>query len=57
MPTRTVFWNDYARNLTLSDNLFMAPTHNIRSNVKGAVGYWCGMGADVRYVVIGERKE
>ena len=51
------FWSDYSRNLTLSDNLFMAPTHNIRSNVKGAVGYWCGMGADVKYVVIGERKE
>lgn len=48
------FWSDYSRNLTLSDNMFMAPTHNIRSNVKGAMGYWCGMGADVKYVVIGE---
>ena len=47
------FWSDYSRNLTLASNFFMAPTHNIRSNIQGAVGYWCGMGADVKYVVVG----
>lgn len=46
------FWSDYSRNLTLASNLFMAPSHNIRSNMKGATGYWCGMGADVKYIVI-----
>ena len=48
------FWSDYSRNLSLANNLFMAPTSNMRSNVHGATGYWCGMGADVRYVVIGD---
>lgn len=48
------FWSDYSRNLTLAGNLFMAPTRNVRTNVKGATGYWCGMGADVKYVVIGD---
>lgn len=41
----------------MADNLFMAPTHNIRGNVNGATGYWCGMGADVKYVVIKKDKE
>lgn len=50
------FWNDYSRNLTLIGNLFMAPTHNMRTNIKGAMGYWCGMGADVKYLVIGDKK-
>lgn len=51
------FWSDYSRNLTMADNLFMAPTHNIRGNVNGATGYWCGMGADVKYVVIKKDNE
>ena len=46
------FWSDYSRNLTLANNLFMAPTQNIHSNIKGATGYWCGMGADIKYIII-----
>lgn len=48
------FWTDYSRNQSLAGNLFMAPASNIRSNVSGADGCWCGMGADIKYVVIGD---
>lgn len=48
------FWYDYTRNLTTAGNMFFASAMSFRSNIKGGTGYWCGMGADIRYVVVGD---
>ncbi len=46
------FWYDYSRNLTTGDNMFFASQANIRSNINGGIGYWCGMGTVTEYVCI-----
>ncbi|MGN0222231.1 MAG: DUF4249 domain-containing protein [Prevotella sp.] len=38
------FWSDYGKNLLLSDNLLVPFRQNIRSNIHGGYGIWCGMG-------------
>lgn len=48
------FWSDYTKNLNNGGNLFFASTGNMRYNVRGAMGYWCGMAAWTKYLVIGE---
>lgn len=44
------FWHDFESSVNLSRNFFMPDVNNLRSNVKGALGYWCGYGASY-YVV------
>lgn len=46
------FWYDYTRNLTTAGNMFFATAASLRSNIIGGTGYWCGMGADIKYVAI-----
>lgn len=46
------FWDDYAKNLTLSENLMFPVYSSIRSNISGGTGYWCGMGSSVRYIIL-----
>ncbi len=48
------FWDDYTKNLSLSGFLMLPPYSNIRSNITGGTGYWCGMGSSVRYVIISD---
>lgn len=48
------FWDDYTKNLTLSENLMFPVYSSIRSNIVGGSGYWCGMGSSIRYVIVSE---
>ena len=38
------FWSDYSQNMLLSGNLLMSSYQNLRSNIHGGYGIWCGMG-------------
>ena len=46
------FWDDYCKMLNLSGNLFLAQSNDLRSNIVGGYGYWCGYNADVKYIAI-----
>ncbi len=46
------FWDDYSKVLSLSGNMFLSSYANIRSNIHGGFGYWCGYGAITRHIVI-----
>ncbi|MGM9706282.1 MAG: DUF4249 domain-containing protein [Prevotella sp.] len=49
------FWSDFSKNISLSSNLFLAPSTNIRSHVVGAWGCWYGMNAvEQRFVIAQE---
>lgn len=49
------FWSDFTKNISLSSNLFLAPSTNISSNVSGALGCWYGMNAvEQRFVIAKE---
>ncbi len=41
------FWNDYESTVTFSRNPFFSSGNNIRTNIKGGLGYWCGYGGEV----------
>lgn len=47
-----LFWNDYIQSLTLAKNMFLATSTNIRSNITGGNGYWCGRGSTKRHIII-----
>lgn len=47
-------WYDYQNTASLSGNFFSPYTGNIRSNIKGGYGYWCGYGASSQWVKVGE---
>ena len=49
------FWRDFESSVGLSRNVFMPDVNNLRSNVNGALGYWCGYGASYYPVNINER--
>ncbi len=49
-----LFWNDYTKNLNTGGNLFFATSDNIRYNVQGGIGSWCGMASHTEYLVIGK---
>lgn len=49
------FWSDFTKNISLSSNLFLAPSTNISSNVSGSLGCWYGMNAvEQRFVIAKE---
>ena len=49
------FWSDFSKNISLSSNLFLAPSTNISSHVVGAWGCWYGMNAvEQRFVIAKE---
>lgn len=41
------FWQDYEASSSFGGNFFLPSTANLRSNVSGALGYWCGYGATI----------
>lgn len=47
-----LFWNDYIQSLSLAGNMFLATSTNIRSNITGGNGYWCGRGSIKRHLII-----
>lgn len=49
-------WYDVQNSATLSGNFFTPYTGNIRSNIIGGYGYWCGYGASHKWVKVGERE-
>lgn len=46
------FWSDYENLLSFSSNQFFPVTRNIRGNVQGGLGYWCGYGATTHHLII-----
>lgn len=50
------FWSDFTNNISLSSNLFLSPSNNIYSNVKGAIGCWYGMNPIEKHFVIADHK-
>ena len=49
------FWSGFSKNISLSSNLFLAPSTNISSHVVGAWGCWYGMNAvEQRFVIAKE---
>ncbi len=46
------FWADYNKTLSFSGNMFMPMSTNIRSNINGGLGYWCGFGTDIKKIVV-----
>lgn len=46
------FWYDWDDSENFASNPFMPATSNLVSNVKGALGYWCGYGSSVRTIVV-----
>lgn len=51
------FWTDYEAMVSLSRNPFFASGNNMRSNVNGALGYWCGYGANQYTIMPPKRKQ
>ena len=48
------FWRSY-EDMSMLSRLPMVPmTSNLKSNVQGALGYWCGYGVSVYMVVVGQ---
>lgn len=47
-------WYDYQNTASLSGNFFSPYTSNIRSNISGGYGYWCGYGASSMWVRVGD---
>lgn len=48
------FWNQMEHNMTLGNSPLTASRRNPSFNVRGALGYWCGYGATVWPVTIGD---
>lgn|SRR5574344_57400 len=49
------FWHDFESSVSLSRNFLMPDVSNLRGNVSGALGYWCGYGASYYSINIRER--
>ncbi len=48
------FWHDFESSISLSRNYFIPYVKNIHSNIIGALGYWCGYGANLYNINIKE---
>ena len=46
------FWYDYAESENFKSNPFMPSTSNPVTNVRGALGYWCGYGQSVKTILV-----
>ena len=51
------FWSDFQTVGSLSQIMFFSANHSLRSNVAGALGYWCGMGSVSDWFIVRERLE
>lgn len=47
-----LFWKDFANSLSLSRNPLFPLTDNLKSNISGGIGYWCGYGASYYTICI-----
>lgn len=45
-------WNSYSKNVSFSNNAFLASQEDMESNISGGYGYWCGYGAVVAPIII-----
>lgn len=48
------FWSDYENAITTGNSILFPSNTNIRSNISGGLGIWCGYGTDIRTVIIPE---
>jgi len=48
------FWSDYQNSASLSGNFYMPYTRNLRSNIDGGYGYWCGYGVSDKWTLVGK---
>jgi len=46
------FWSDYQNSASLSGNFYMPYTRNLRSNIDGGYGYWCGYGVSDKWIYV-----
>lgn len=46
------FWSDYENEVTNGKNPIFPSSSNLRSNINGGLGIWCGYGINTYYVVI-----
>ena len=46
------YWSEYDKSITLSNNMMFPKSTNLPTNIRGGIGYWCGMGSTVKQVVI-----
>lgn len=49
-----LFWDEYTKSLSLSGNMFLSTSQNVKTNVKGGLGYWCGYGATHIHIPISD---
>lgn len=45
-------WDSYIKTLSLSDNMFLSTSENMKTNISGGYGYWCGYASITDYIVI-----
>ena len=45
-------WDSYTKTLSNSGNLFFSTSTDLETNIDGGIGYWCGLNADTRHIVI-----
>lgn len=48
------FWNSYDNEVTNGNNILFPNTSNLKSNISGGRGIWCGYGTDIMRIIIGE---
>lgn len=48
------FWSDYENAVTIGTGILFPSSSNIRSNISGGLGIWCGYGTDAVMTVIPE---
>jgi hypothetical protein len=46
------FWSDYQNSASLSGNFYTPYTKNLRSNIVGGYGYWCGYGVSDKWIYV-----
>ncbi len=47
-----LFWQSYSNMIELSSNMFFPYTQNLKSNIQGGKGYWCGYGTSTHSISI-----
>lgn len=45
------FWDSFEDDVSLSGSPFFSTNSNLRGNVSGGLGYWCGYGSSVYYLL------
>ena len=50
-------YDSYSKELTLSGNMFLSVFSNLATNIEGGYGYWCGLAAIQRNIIIRDEFE